>query len=61
MKILMRNKPAKKWEEVESADYNAEEALQRLLAESPALISLVEIRPGAAPLVAAVREVGLPV
>jgi hypothetical protein len=60
MKILIRNMNTDKWEVVESAEYKAETELQRLLAESPALISLTDILGDAAPLVAAVREVGLP-
>jgi hypothetical protein len=60
MKILIRNSTAPKWEVVESAEYSAENELQKLLAESPALISISEIREDSAPLVAAIREVGLP-
>ena len=60
MKILMRNQLVKKWETVESADYTAEKELQKLLSETPSLITIDEIRDNASPLVAAVREVGLP-
>ena len=60
MKILLRNQPSKKWEAVESADYKAEHELQRLLAETPSLIPIGEIRVNSPQLVAAVREVGLP-
>jgi hypothetical protein len=60
MKILIRHHPKDKWSVVESATYNAENELQKLLAESPSLISIDEIRDGIAPLVVAVREIGLP-
>jgi hypothetical protein len=60
MKILIRNSLAPKWEVVESFEYLAENELQKLLAESPSLISISEIREDSAPLVAAIREVGLP-
>jgi hypothetical protein len=60
MKILMRTMNTDKWALVESAGYKAETELQRLLAESPSLISLSDILGEASPLVAAVREVGLP-
>jgi hypothetical protein len=61
MKILMREDKGKKWELVESNAYAAEKELQELLADSPDIISMEEIRPGAGPLVAAVREFSLPV
>jgi len=61
MKILMRDDKNKKWEPVESNAYGAETELQELLATSPDVISMDEIRPGAGPLVAAVREFYLPV
>jgi hypothetical protein len=61
MKILMREDKSKKWELVESNAYAAEKELQELLADSPDIISMEEIRPGAGPLVAAVREFSLPV
>ena len=60
MKILIRNAGEGKWQMVESAIYNAEVELQRLLAETPSLVAIPDIRPGSSPLVAAVREVGLP-
>jgi hypothetical protein len=60
VKILLRNQDSKRWEAVESADYSAEHELQRLLAETPSLIPITELREGAVQLVAAVREVGLP-
>jgi hypothetical protein len=60
MKILIRNQGHKKWNLVETSGYAAETELQKLLAESPSLISIDEIRLGSPPLVAAVREVGLP-
>ncbi len=61
MKILMREEKNKKWELVESDIYAQEKDLQTLLAESPEVISMDEIRPGAGPLLVAVREFSLPV
>ncbi|MBN1877676.1 MAG: hypothetical protein JXA33_25865 [Anaerolineae bacterium] len=60
MRILVRNTAAQDWKLVEPAEYNNEAELQRLLAESPALISVGEIREGIGPLVVAVSEFGLP-
>lgn len=60
MKILLRIHPSKKWEIVESAEYNAEKKLQKLLEEDPSLISISELREGVSPLIVGVREVGLP-
>jgi RecB family endonuclease NucS len=60
MKILLRNQSIKKWEPIDSADYSAEHELQRLLAETPSLIPISEIRENSSQLVAAVQEVGLP-
>ncbi len=60
MKILLRNQSSKKWKPIESADYTAEHELQKLLAETPSLIPINEIRENSPQLVAAVREVGLP-
>jgi hypothetical protein len=57
----MREDKNKKWELVESNVYAAETELQELLAESPEVISMDEIRPGSGPLVAVVREFSLPV
>jgi hypothetical protein len=61
MKILVRTQKEKDWRLVESAAYGKEAELQKLLAESPALISMDEIRPGAAALVLAAPEFPLPV
>ena len=61
MKILLRSPKDKQWHLVESAAYSNEKELQKLLADSPSLISLDEIRPDAGPLVLAVREFPLPV
>jgi hypothetical protein len=60
MKILLRNQSTKKWEPIDSANYSVEHELQKLLAETPSLIPISEIRENSSPLVAAVREVGLP-
>lgn len=61
MKILLRSQSDNQWHLVESAAYAQEAELQRLLAESPGLISLDEVRPDSSPLVAAVREFALPI
>ena len=45
MKILIRGQKDKEWHLVESAAYGNETELQQLLAESPSLISLDEVRP----------------
>ena len=60
MKILIRNGKHTKWEPVDVAGYVIEAELQKLLAESPSIITIDEVREGASPLVVAVREFGLP-
>ncbi len=60
MKILVSNEGNKKWNQVEASGYAVETELQKMLAESPSLISIDEIRPGAPSLVTAIREAGLP-
>jgi len=60
MKILIRNQKSKGWQVVESATYGAEAELQDLLASSPSLVPVNEIREEASPLVVAIREFGLP-
>lgn len=60
MKILIRKDNQSKWEPVDAAGYVVEAELQKLLAESPSLITIEEVREGASPLVVAVREFGLP-
>jgi hypothetical protein len=60
MKILIRKHKNGEWQPVSSAQYRAETELQKLLAETPALISLDEIKPGVSPPLVAVRECGLP-
>jgi RecB family endonuclease NucS len=60
MKILLRDQDTKKWEPIDSVNYSAEHELQKLLAETPSLIPISEIRENSSPLVAAVREIGLP-
>ncbi len=60
MKILIKNQDSKQWEPVDSLNYNAEHELQKLLAGSPSLISISEIRESSSPLLVGVREVGLP-
>ncbi len=61
MKILIRGEKEHPWRLVESAAYMNEAELQKLLAESPGLITIEDIRPEAGPLVLAVREFNLPV
>lgn len=61
MKILIRNHKHEDWQLVQSAAYGAESELQRLLAESPSLVSVNEVREGAGTLVVAVREFPLDV
>jgi hypothetical protein len=60
MKILIRSNKKDDWQPVESVDYGAEKELQKLLAETPSLITINEIRENSSSLVVAVREVGLP-
>ncbi len=60
MKILIRNNAVKKWKFAESVRTKAEAELQNLLASSPSLIPVDEIREGVSPLVFAVCEFGLP-
>jgi hypothetical protein len=54
MKILLRNDKKGSWKLVESAAYKGESELQHLLTESPSLISIDDVRPGAGQLVVAV-------
>jgi hypothetical protein len=61
MKILLRNDKKDDWKLVESAAYQGEIELQNLLEESPSLISIEDVRPGAGQLVVAVREFPLPI
>ena len=62
MKILTRpQKGHRHWQVVESSAYSDEGQLQELLDESPEVVSLEEIRPGAGQLMAAIREFNLPV
>jgi len=61
MKILMRNQKDKSWKMVETAAYTKENELQNLLAESPGLISISDVREGASPLIVAVKEYALPI
>lgn len=60
MKIVVRTSDGQGWHTVDSVGYEAEEELQKLLAESPSLIPVGDIREGASPLVAAAREVPTP-
>lgn len=52
MKILLRHSKKEHWQMVTSAAYKNENELQRLLAESPSLIGIDDVRPGAGALVA---------
>ncbi len=60
MRILIRNNKAKDWKFAESITTKAEAELQKLLAESPSLIPVGEIREGVSQLVFAICEFGLP-
>lgn len=60
MKILIRDSDSKKWKFAETIRAKAESELQKLLVESPSLLTIDEIREGVAPLVFAVSEFGLP-
>lgn len=56
MKILMRNQHEKKWKLIETASYGKETGLQHLIAESPGLISISDVRENASPLIVAIQE-----
>ena len=60
MRILIRDNETKEWKFAESVRAKAEAELQKLLAESPSLIPVSEIREGVSPLVFAICEFGLP-
>lgn len=60
MKIIIRNNQTKEWKFIESARAKAEAELQKLLAESPSLMPVGEIREGMSQLVFAICEFGLP-
>lgn len=56
----MRRAGSSEWTIVESALYRAEDELQRLLADSPSLLPLADMRPEARELLVAVREFQIP-
>ena len=60
MKILIKKNSKDKWVEVESAVYEFETDLQKLIADSPSLIPVEEIMEKTSPFIFAVREYGLP-
>jgi len=60
MKILIRDSGSKKWEFAETIRAKTESDLQKLLLESPSLVTIDDIRDGVSPLVFAVSEFGLP-
>ena len=60
MKIIIRDNQTKEWKFIESARAKAEAELQKLLAESPSLMPVGEIREGMSQLVFAICEFGLP-
>lgn len=60
MRVLIRRKDSRSWEFAEPIGARAETQLQELLAESPSLIPVDQIREGVSPLLVAVRELGLP-
>jgi len=57
----MRNHNDKQWKIAETSAYTKENELQNLLAESPGLISISDVREGAGSLVVAVKEFALPI
>lgn len=57
----MREQKGDKWKLAETASYGNEAELQKLLAESPSLISVSDIRSDASPLIVAVKEFPLPI
>jgi hypothetical protein len=61
MKILLRSGKNDAWKPVSSLAYGAEVELQKLLAQTPSLVSLEEIRPGSSPLIVAIEEYPLPI
>lgn len=60
MRIVMCNNQTKEWKFIESIRAKAQTELQKLLAESPSLVPISEIREGASQLVFAICEFGLP-
>lgn len=60
MRILIRDPKSKKWTVADTIKAKAESELQKLLIESPSLITIDEIRDGASKLVTAIGEFGLP-
>ena len=60
MRILMREGAEGRWKPVSASGYEDEAALRDLVFDSPSVIPLEEVRPGVPPLVAAIREFGLP-
>ena len=60
LRILVRSENSKQWKFAESVRAKAEAELQKMLVESPSLISISEIREGVSPLTAAISEFGLP-
>ena len=61
MKIVLRKRENADWNLVETVSYGNEAELQDLLAESPLLISIQEIREDAESLLVTIREFSLPV
>ncbi|MCJ7630805.1 hypothetical protein MUP77_00155, partial [Candidatus Bathyarchaeota archaeon] len=60
MRILIRDADSKRWKFAETMKAKAESELQKLLVESPSLVTIDEIREGVSSLVYAVSEFGLP-
>lgn len=60
MRILIRDLKSRKWNFADTVKAKAESELQKLLIESPSLVTIDEIRDGASPLVVALGEFGLP-
>jgi hypothetical protein len=60
MRIVLRRPGADTWTVVESAPYRAEDDLQELLAESPSLLPLSDMRTTPTEVVFAIREFQIP-
>ena len=60
MRILIRDSKRKTWSFADTVKAKAESELQKLLIESPSLVTIDEIRDSASQLVLAIGEFGLP-
>jgi hypothetical protein len=60
MRIVLRHPGADRWTVVQSALYRADDELQQLLAGSPSLVPVADMRPDVTELLLAVREFQIP-